>query len=97
MLADEGERGVVYCVWGEFIVHREELRHGVRFSMPKCPNALAWTVTIDDGSDTAVVHCTINKKEHDPDFIETIEEFVRDWETGVTAVAAAGVARADGG
>jgi hypothetical protein len=83
VLEDEGEYGVIYCVWGEFALNREELKYGVRFSMPGCPNALAWSVTCDDGSDTTLIHCTINKHEHDPDFIESIQVFVSDWSAGI--------------
>ncbi|MFO8152333.1 hypothetical protein [Thioalkalivibrio sp.] len=81
------ESGRIYCVWGEFAVSRETIRGGVRFSLPGCPNALAWTITTglppDPGA--VVIHCTINRQEHDPDFIETIEEFVDDWRQGLEA------------
>ena len=30
----------VYCVWGEYTVHRQPINGGVRFSIPDCPNAL---------------------------------------------------------
>ena len=39
--------GEIYCHWGSFVVHREEIGDGVRFTLPKCPNALAWTVTCE--------------------------------------------------
>jgi hypothetical protein len=83
LLADQGNSGRIYCVWGEFAVNREELKHGVRFTLPGCPNALAWSVTTDPGCKTTVVHCSINKAEHDEEFIETIREFVRDWLRGL--------------
>jgi hypothetical protein len=90
VLEHAGDRGRIYCVWGEFAVHREAIRGGVRFSLPGCPNALAWTITtgMPPAPDALVIHCTINRREHDPDFIETIESFVADWrrglETGLT-------------
>ena len=40
-LADHGASGEIYTVWGRFRVHREEIRDGVRFTLPGCPNALA--------------------------------------------------------
>jgi hypothetical protein len=83
VLADQRGSGRIYCVWGEFALNREELKHGVRFTLPGCPNALSWSVTTDPSSTTTVVHCSINKTEHDEDFIETIREFVRDWVDGL--------------
>lgn len=83
VIEDEKEKGVIYCVWGECEVNREELEFGIRFSMPDCPNALAWSITTDEGSNKTVIHCTINKKQHDEDFIETIRGFVSDWSDGL--------------
>lgn len=83
VIADHVDNGIIYCVWGEFIVHREEIEYGVRFSLPHCPNALAWTVTLDESSRQITIHCTINKKQHDVDFIHSIEQFVGDWKEGL--------------
>ncbi|WP_295881035.1 hypothetical protein [uncultured Thiohalocapsa sp.] len=90
VLCADGDTGEIWCLWGQFRVHREPIRGGVRFTLPRCPNALAWTVTA--GTDTPapmVVHCTINRTEHDPDFIESIELFVEDWRAGLERLAAA--------
>lgn len=75
----------IYSVWGEFRVFREEINGGVRFTLPKCPNAFAWTVTTGypPAPGSVVVHGTINRTEHDPDFIETLEQFVEDWRIGL--------------
>jgi len=82
VIFDNKVNGSIYCLWGEFDINREELKYGIRFSMPNCPNALAWTITTDrDGILT--VHCTINKKNHDRDFIDSIKEFTRDWMIGL--------------
>ena len=75
------DAGEIYCLWGQFKVNRECLRDGVRFTLPGCPNALAWTVTAAAAG--TVIHCTINRSEHEPDFIESIEEFVADWSQGL--------------
>ncbi|WP_462321286.1 hypothetical protein [Halochromatium sp.] len=75
------DTGEIYCLWGQFKVNRECTRDGVRFTLPGCPNALAWTVTA--AADGTLVHCTINRSEHEPDFIESIEEFVADWAQGL--------------
>ena len=34
VLSDAKSSGEIYCVWGTFRVHREDLSHGVRFSFP---------------------------------------------------------------
>ncbi|NCA69319.1 MAG: hypothetical protein EOM91_04305 [Sphingobacteriia bacterium] len=75
------DAGEIYCLWGQFAVRREAIRDGVRFTLPGCPNALAWTVTAEP--DGVLVHCTINRTEHEPDFIESIELFVDEWRTGL--------------
>lgn len=75
----------VYCVWGEFTVHRQIINGGVRFTLPGCPNALAWTITtgFDPAPGKIVIHGTINRTEHDADFIESIESFIQSWKTGL--------------
>ncbi|WP_295540102.1 hypothetical protein [uncultured Thiohalocapsa sp.] len=88
VLRADGEDGEIWCLWGQFQVHRECIRGGVRFTLPHCPNALAWTVTAGDETPApVVVHCTINRTEHEPDFIESIELFVDDWRTGLQRLA----------
>lgn len=82
VLDDNQNNGRVYCVWGEFVINREILDQGIRFSMPSCPNALAWTITIDSHK-TLSIHCTINKQNHDQDFIESIQDFTADWKIGL--------------
>ena len=82
---DEGE---IYCLWGQFAARREVIRQGVRFTLPGCPNALAWTLTAEPGG--ALVHCTINRAEHDPDFIESIRTFVDDWRLGLERLGESG-------
>lgn len=83
VIADAGDSGVIYAIWGEFAINREELKYGVRFSFPQCPNALAWTITMDEENNPIIVHCTVNRQEHDEDFVESIEEFVNDWSVGL--------------
>ncbi len=84
--------GEVYSVWGKFTVHREQIRRGVRFSFPECPNALAWTITSEKsaaGNYYLLVHCTINRKVHTDDMIASLEEFVADWQTGLASLVPA--------
>ncbi len=83
VISDEGKTGVIYCLWGEFTVNREELEYGVRFSLPKCPNALTWSITTDEDNNYIVIHCTINRKEQEQDLIDSIIEFVTDWSKGI--------------
>ena len=73
----------IYCIWGAFDVRREEIRYGVRFSLLNCPHALAWTITFHEETQNIVIHCTIDKKEQDPDFVDSIHEFVADWSDGI--------------
>jgi len=87
VFSDEGTRGEIYCVWGRFRVHREDIRDGVRFTLPGCPNALQWTVTTGQSPEPnkVVVHLTINRCEHAPDFVESNQQFVADWVSGLQA------------
>jgi hypothetical protein len=87
VLSDAGSHGEIYCVWGTFRTHRELVNGGVRFSLPGCPNALQWTVTTGHAPDPrhTVIHLTINRSEHDPDFIDSIRQFVADWKAGLEA------------
>ena len=83
--AEDDNRASVYCVWGEFVVERQLINGGLRFSLPGCPNAFAWTITTghDPAPGKVVVHGTINRPDHDPDFVESIEEFLAAWKMGL--------------
>ncbi|MFA5628242.1 MAG: hypothetical protein WC965_12330 [Thiohalomonadaceae bacterium] len=81
VLSHEGERGDIYCLWGEFRVRRDVIRDGVRFTLPTCINALQWTVTAGDQGVT--IHCTTNRPQHEAEFIESLEQFVSDWQQGL--------------
>lgn len=87
VFSDEGACGEIYCVWGRFRVHREDIRDGVRFTLPGCPNALQWTVTTGQPPEPnkVVIHLTINRSEHDPDFVDSNRQFVADWREGLEA------------
>ncbi len=90
VLTVAGDRGTIYCLWGEFEVHREPICGGVRFTLPHCPNALAWTITreeMEPGSAQIVLHCTINRERHEPDFIESIHLFLDDWQQGLLGLS----------
>jgi len=85
VLNDEVSSGEIFCIWGTFITRREELNGGVRFSLPGCPNAMQWTVTtgLQPDPQLTVIHATINRTGHDQDFIESLEQFVNNWKTGL--------------
>ena len=87
VLSDAISSGEIYSVWGAFHVRREELRQGVRFSLPGCPNALQWTVTtgLPPEPRHTVIHATINRADHEQDFIDSIRQFVDDWKAGLEA------------
>ena len=88
VIKDNGDSGLIYCLWGEFSINREEIRDGLRFTLPNCPNALAWTITTSN--DRTVVHCTIDKRSHDADFIDSIKQFIQDWGQGLKNLAEEG-------
>jgi hypothetical protein len=92
VLWSDGERGEIYCLWGQFGIHREILGEGVRFSLPRCPNALAWTLTTGHppAGRGVLVHCTIARTGHEPDFVESLEMFVADWRDGLLTALGAG-------
>ncbi|NOZ36809.1 MAG: hypothetical protein GXP11_01840 [Gammaproteobacteria bacterium] len=79
------DRGEISMLWGLFEVQRQSIRGGVRFSLPGCLNAVSWTITIntDDSLGEVTVHCTINRQQHDADFIESLEDFIQDWRKGL--------------
>jgi hypothetical protein len=79
LLSDQGNHGEIYSVWGQFNVNRELIRCGVRFTLVNCPHAFAWTTTINDKNNTVIVHCTMDKSEHDEEFIESIDQFMDEW------------------
>lgn len=85
VLSDNITNGTIFCLWGEFDINREELRDGIRFSLPGCPNAVAWTITFGENN-TLHIHCTIKQPTHEPDFIESIEEFTNDFKIGLNQV-----------
>lgn len=85
VLESNNDHGRIYCIWGEFSVQRENINGGVRFTLPSCPNAVAWTITSGHAPNPqqTVIHFTINRPQHDQDFIDSIETFVADWQKGL--------------
>ena len=82
----------VYSVWGRFRIHSLPIEGGVRFSMTDCPNGLTWSITtgFPPTPERVVVHAVINRIEHDPEFIDSLNEFVRHWKDGLENLARTG-------
>lgn len=83
VISDKHNVGEIYCVWGQFSVSREEIRNGVRFALLECPHAFAWTITYHEDRKILVVHCTIDDRDEDEEFVETIKDFAADWGFGL--------------
>jgi hypothetical protein len=85
VLSDATTSGEIFCVWGAFHTNREDLHGGVRFSLPGCANVLQWTVTtgLPPYPQQTVIHATINRTDQDQDFVDSIQQFVDDWKTGL--------------
>ena len=84
-LSDGKEICSIGGMWGDFILRRDEIMGGVRFSMLDCPNALAWTVTCGypPARESVVIHLTINRKRKQEEFVEEIHQFMGDLEMGL--------------
>lgn len=80
-------RVVYFLQWGRFHLRREEIMGGVRFWVPDCPNALAWTVTTGYPPlpGKIVLHATINRTMHDEDFIAATKALLHALKTGLEA------------
>jgi len=85
VLSSNTSSGEIFCVWGTFRTNREVVRGGVRFSLPDCANVLQWSITTELPPDPqqTIIHLTINRTTQDSDFVETLQQFVDDWKTGL--------------
>jgi hypothetical protein len=79
------DRGRYFTIWGEFEILRIEIKGGYRFVMPKCPNALTWSVTTGFAPypEKLTIHTSINRNDHEPDFVETLVDFTKEWRVGL--------------
>ena len=76
-------QGVISCVWGLFQTEVHPIRDGVRYALTSCPNALQWTITSRNGETT--LHCSINQTTPDPDFVESVDQFMANFFAGFLA------------
>lgn len=87
MLFLEGQDHVFKGVtlWGEFSIGFYKIKHGVKFTLLDCPNALSWSITVGYSPqyDKMVLHCTINRTEISKEFLEEINEFLDEWQDGL--------------
>lgn len=74
-------------LWGEFKISYDNINGGVRFTLLDCPNALSWTITVGlaEEREKIILHCAINQSNKPEEFIEEIQEFLDEWETGIKA------------
>ena len=83
------QSGEIYCVWGQFQIALQAIRNGVRLALLNCPHALALTVAAHSDRAAVVVHCTIDDRQADPEFAESIQQFVDDMAAGLQLALAA--------
>ena len=82
---EELGRVIYFRHWGRFHLRQENVMGGVRFSVPDCPNALAWTVTTGypPCPEKIVLHATINRIEHDAEFIAATKALLSTLKSGL--------------
>lgn len=83
--AEELGRVIYFRHWGRFHIRQETVLGGLRFSVPDCPNALAWTVTTGypPQPEKIVLHATINRTEHSPDFLDATKSLLATFKAGL--------------
>ncbi|WP_298365032.1 hypothetical protein [uncultured Lutibacter sp.] len=72
-------------LWGEFQISYAKIKGGVRFTLLDCPNALAWTITTGypPNKEAIILHVTINRIQKPQEFIEELDDFIKEWEEGL--------------
>ncbi len=72
-------------LWGEFVISYDKINGGIRFTLVDCPNALSWTITTGFPPERKkiAIHATINRTQKPEEFIEEIQEFLDEWESGI--------------
>ena len=82
---EELGRVVYFLQWGRYHIRRDEVMGGVRFWVPDCPNALAWTVTTGypPYPGKIVLHATINRTTHDQEFIDATKALLSALKAGL--------------
>ena len=72
-------------LWGEFMISYDKIKGGVRFTLLDCPNGFSWTITTGypPERNKIILHSTINRTQKPDEFIEEINEFMEEWESGI--------------
>ena len=85
MIEQGNENFTGATLWGEFQISYDKINGGVRFALLDCPNALQWTITsgFPPERDKIVLHATINRTQKPQEFIDEINDFLDEWETGL--------------
>ena len=81
-------RVIFFLEWGRYHIRRDEVMGGVRFWVPDCPNALAWTVTTGypPYPEKIVLHATFNRVEHHPEFIDATKALLVELKGGLEGI-----------
>lgn len=87
-VAGTADAGEADTPWGHFNLVRTLFTGGVRFQLTNCPNGLQWTVTTGypPEPEHVFVHATINRLDIDPDFGESLQDFVDSMKDGLEKV-----------
>ncbi len=85
VILKKGQDALIGTLWGEFKLSYDKINGGVRFALTSCPNALAWTITTGFPPERGklIIHATINRTQKQQEFIDEINDFLEDWETGL--------------
>lgn len=78
-------RVIFFYQWGRYHIRRDEVMGGLRFWVPDCPNALAWTVTTGypPHPNKIVLHATINRTTHSDEFIHATKSLIATLKKGL--------------
>jgi hypothetical protein len=82
---EELGRVIYFLQWGRYHIRCDEVMGGLRFWVPDCPNALAWTVTTGypPHPDQIVLHATFNRLSHSEEFINATKALLLAFKKGL--------------
>ncbi len=82
---EELGRVIYFLQWGRYHIRCDEVMGGVRFWVPDCPNALAWTVTTGypPHPERIVIHATFNRPTHSDEFINATKALLKGFKDGL--------------
>ncbi len=85
VIEKKGDDASIGTLWGEFDLSYDKINGGVRFALTSCPNALAWTITTGYPPERSkiIIHATINRTQKPQEFIDEVNDFIADWESGL--------------